>query len=460
MHRSFAAGPLVASSALALLTASLSSSLAAQLQWQLVSLPQSPPPRYGHTVDGWNYVFGGRDAGQAFADAWVFVTPLIGWQPMPTVTAPSPRSRHAMATGLLFGGEDFAGQKNAETWVFTTTFGSVPLGQPFASSWTQMAPAHAPSARSGHAMTSFAVGQWLLFGGETAAGVSGESWVFAAGDWHQVVSSPSPPARSGHVLLPLSAGCLLLGGGDGTQVFGDAWLFDGQQWQSLPGVPFAATGAGVAHDYFGRLRHAFLCGRDATGALRTIVQERGDRIDDGVWYEHQVLGAMPAREQSVAFTYFGFPYYVFGGRDAQGQVLGDTWRLAPTHVPSSVLIGSGCGPGSWSNEGPELWLPLPSLLLGSTRDLRMFTHTPGTLSVIGLQLGTAPAPQPCQITLLPDALLLGLSSTLIADFTISLHVPFVESLRGLDISVQAIAFEATGPGGIAISKVGLIHVGD
>jgi len=458
MHRSFAAGPLVASSAVALLTASLSSSLAAQLQWQLVSLPQSPPPRYGHTVDGWNYVFGGRDAGQAFADAWVFVNPLIGWQPMPTATAPSPRSRHAMATGILFGGEDFAGQKNAETWVFTSTFGSAPPGQPFTSSWTQMAPSHAPSARSGHALASFAVGQWLLFGGETAAGVSGESWVFANGDWQQVVSSQSPPARSGHVLVPLSGTCLLLGGGDGTQVFGDAWLFDGQQWQSLPGVPFAATGAGVANGSYGRLRHAFVGGRDATGALRTVVQERGDRLDDGVWYEHQVLGAMPAREQGVAFDYFGFPYYVFGGRDAQGQALGDTWRLAPTHVASWELIGSGCGPGSWSNEGPELWLP--TLVIGSTRDLRMFTHTPGTLALMGLQLGTAPAPQPCQITLLPDAIVFGLSSTLIADFRIPLNVPFVESLHGLDISVQALAFEATGPGGIAISKVGLIHVGD
>ena len=458
MHRSFAAFPLRASSAAALLAVSLSSSLAAQLQWQLVSSPQNPPPRYGHAVDGWRFVFGGRDASQAFADSWVFASPSNGWWPMPTATAPSPRSGHAMALGLMFGGEDVAGQKNAETWMFTTTFGSVPLGQPFTSSWTQMAPAHAPSARSGHSLAAFAVGQWLLFGGETAAGVSGESWVFTNGDWQQVVSSQSPSARSGHVLVPLSVGCLLLGGGDGTQVFGDAWLFDGQQWQSLPGVPFAATGAGFAHDQYGRLRHAFVGGRDATGALRTVVHERGDRLDDGVWYEHQVLGAMPARERAVAFDYFGFPFYVFGGRDAQGQALGDTWRLAPTHVPSSVLIGQGCGPGAWGNNGPELWGA--NLVLGSTRHLRMFTFTPGTLALMGLQLGTAPAPQPCQITLLPDAIVFGLSSPVVADFSFPLHVPFVESLHGLDLSVQALAFEATGPGGIAISNVLLIHVGD
>jgi hypothetical protein len=455
----FAASPRFPAPGAALLIASLSSSLAAQLQWQWVSSPQSPAPRYGHTVDGWNFVFGGRDAGHAFADAWVFVSPAAGWLPMPTATAPSPRSGHAMALGLMFGGEDFAAQKNAETWQFTTTFGSVPIGHAFASSWTQLLPAHSPSARSGHALAAFAVGRWLLFGGETATGVSGESWVFANGDWQQVVGIQSPPARRGHVLVPRSGGCVLFGGSDGNRVFGDAWWFDGQQWQALSSVPFAATGAGVAHDGFGRLRHAFFGGRDAAGALRTVVQERGDRLDEGVWYDHQPIGTMPARDHAVAFTVFGFPYYVFGGRDTQGQALGDTWRLAPTHGASSSVIGSGCGPGAWSNEGPELLLP-NDLVLGGTRDLRMFTNTPGTLAAMGLQLGIVPAPQPCQITVVPDAVFFGLSSTLIADFSIALHVPFVDGLRGLDISVQALALESTGPGGIAISRVGRVRVGD
>ncbi|MCB9877138.1 MAG: hypothetical protein H6835_05995 [Planctomycetes bacterium] len=435
----------------------VASPLTAQLAWQQVQVPQGPAARYDHTVTGYGYVFGGRDADQAFDDMWVFASPATGWLPMPTATKPSPRSGHAMLGMLMFGGADGDGVRNDETWLFATNFGTTPPGQPFTSSWTQLTPAHAPSPRSGHAIAY--VGQtYVLFGGATDSGYDAETWLFENGDWHQLVGGPTPPARAGHVMIPVDGGCQLLGGNDASQTFGDAWLFDGQQWLTQGDTPFAATEACLAQDNGSRLRHALLGGRAADGVLRTLAHERCYYFDDGVWIEQQPTGAMPPRESAVAFPFgLTMPYYVFGGRDAQGQALGDLWMLQATHPAGWNVIGSGCGPGAWGNDGPDLILP--SLALGSTRTISAATATAGTIAVIGLQLGTAPAPLPCQVAIVPESIQVGLTSSL-GYFDVQLHAPLFESLRGLDVSVQALAFEAAAAGGLALSKVGLIHLGD
>ena len=59
---------------------------------------------------------------------------------------------------LLFGGLD--GLINGETWVYDLS----------ANTWTNQAPAAAPSARLAHAMASLGGDQVLLFGGEADGG--------------------------------------------------------------------------------------------------------------------------------------------------------------------------------------------------------------------------------------------------------------------------------------------------
>ncbi|MCB9878879.1 MAG: hypothetical protein H6835_14890 [Planctomycetes bacterium] len=448
----------------------LAPSLTAQLQWQQVPTLQSPSPRYGHATVRWGITFGGRDETQAFADTWIFEGGAVGWRPMPTANAPSPRHRHAMDMDiddtLMFGGADAGGVRNGETWRFTTTWMNVAPGQPFASSWTQLSPAHAPSPRDGHALAF----DWmtattaLLFGGRTDAGLSDETWLWNGGDWQLLATGAGPSAREAHRLQPVVDGWLLFGGNDDAQALADCWHFDGSQWQQLADMPFAATGAAIAHLSFERQRVVFVGGRDQGGYLRDAVHEYGTWTPE--WFEQPVLGTVPSREGASAVEqYLQLPSLetvmtavVFGGRDAQGHALGDTLRLQPTNVAEAQLLGTGCGPGAWSNDGPELFLQ--RVILGNRARLSMFSHTPGALCVFGMQLGEAAAPQPCQVTVVPALLFFGLSSATVAQFVQDVTIPFYAPLRGQSLSLQGLVFEPAAANGIALSQVGVLRLGD
>ncbi|MCA8952372.1 MAG: hypothetical protein KDE27_22875 [Planctomycetes bacterium] len=442
--------------------------LTAQLTWQPIATASAPAARWGHAMTRWGITFGGRDGSQAFADTWVFYG-QVGWQPMPTTQSPSPRHGHAMDMALydtlMFGGADANGVRNGETWMFTTNWMNVPIGSAFTSSWTQLSPAHAPSARAGHALAydSQTSSVAVLFGGRTDSGLSNETWRFDGTDWQQVTTTLSPPAREGHQLLPYGHDWLLFGGNDDTQVFDDAWLFDGTTWQPLPSMPFAATECAGVLLGFERRRQVFVGGSDAGGQVQTAVYERG--LDNGTWFAQPTAGAMTARAgATVIDEYVSWPYdamttVLFGGRDAQGNALGDTWRLVPANLPSRETLGSGCGPGAWSTTGgPNLFLP--RVILGNTGQLGTFTHTPSTLTAIGLQLGQVAAPQACQIAIVPEAVWLGVSDPVTGGFGVDLAIPFAEPLRGVKLSMQTAAIEATSPLGFALSALGVIGLGD
>lgn len=446
------------------------SPLVAQLQWQTVSSAQSPAPRYDHAVARWGITFGGRDATQAFADTWIFEGGASGWKPMPTAITPSPRSRHAMDMDLddvlMFGGIDASGVRNGETWRFSTNWMNVPPGQPFVSSWTQLAPAHAPSPRDGHALAYdlMTVTSAVLFGGRTDAGLSDETWLWSGGDWQLLAPGTAPSPREGHRLQPVVDGWLLFGGNDDSQVFADCWHFDGTVWQQLPDMPFAATRAAVTYLSFERQRVVIVGGRDQNGVASAAVHEYGTWTAG--WFAQPVVGTVPSREGATVVEQYhqlaplqqAMTAVVFGGRDAQGNALGDTWRLVPGNVAEVQYLGSGCGPGAWSNGGPELFF-MP-VVLGNRARLSMFSHTPGSLCVFGMQLGEAPAPQPCQVTVVPELLFFGLSDPAIGQFVQNVTVPFFAPLRGQSLAVQGLVFEPAAANGIALSHVGVLRIGD
>lgn len=440
--------------------------LLAQLRWEPVVTPQAPAPRYGHATTSYGFLFGGRDQTQAFADSWVLE--FWGWLPVATTTAPSARHGHALADRsdfstyliseyLLFGGEDLTGTKDGTTWRFTGHHQPVPGGYPvFIGSWQQLVLATAPSPRSGHAM---AYDYWnatecLLFGGNTASGSSDETWRFANGAWQQLQPAVRPPARAGHQLLAVSGGWVLCGGADGATPCADSWFFDGLSWQPLPTAPLPGTEALSA--WSNRGRHAVLVSSLIGGTIQSALLER---TTAGTWLLQEQIGALPQRLGASVFDWVEPELLVlFGGRDAQGQVLGDTLRLVPEHVAATTLIGAGCGPGPWSiNNGPDLLAP--RLLLGSTGTIRLYTATPDTLVLFGLQLGAAPAPAPCTITVVPELIEARITDAqLLAE--VRLGVPFSPALRGLQVSGQALAFEPLAANGIAISRVAVMSVGD
>jgi hypothetical protein len=438
---------------LATALATLAAPAAAQLTWTEIKSPQSPSPRFGHAFASGSYLFGGRDTKQAFADTWLWTG--FYWQTLPTSASPSARHGHAMAyqsTGpLLFGGADAAGNTNGETWRLGAT-------------WTQLTTQHAPSPRHGHAMMNdWWTNRVFLFGGLTTTGASDELWCFENGDWQLLATDRKPPARHGHALLSSrQGGVLLVGGSDGATTFDDTWRFDGQAWTRLAVVPFAASGVATASLGFERRRDLFVGGIDASGAMRTTVHERGA---NGTWFEQPTAGAIPARQQAIASdNLFCAPggivttAIVFGGRDANGRALGDTWQLAPAHIANYEWSGTGCGPGGWGLDGPNL--SLSSVTIGNTDDIRIFTLTPNTLVVLGAQLGVA-APPACSITIEPQLTMFAVSDAPFGMATIPLAVPFTPLLRGESISLQCIALEPMWqPTGLAVSRLGILRLGD
>jgi len=138
--------------------------------------PVSARYKYAMTAEGCGedpaVLFGGLTSGDTLnGETWTFAIDSGGWQQR-EVTGPDPRCLAALAKAgsyetsraILFGGEG-AGGLLGDTWEWN------------GSQWSQLALPTAPSPRKGHAMVYDSVRNVLvLFGGETATGRSAETW--------------------------------------------------------------------------------------------------------------------------------------------------------------------------------------------------------------------------------------------------------------------------------------------
>jgi hypothetical protein len=438
--------------------------LPAQLRWDVMPQALRPAARYDHAMTGYGVLFGGRDGTQAFADTWTLET--WGWRQVLTANAPSARSGHTLAASgffagsvfhtdlLLFGGEDAAGNLRGDTWRFVGHHTSTPPLPVFVGDWQPLPAANAPTPRTQHAMAyDWATNtEIVLFGGRTAAGANDETWRFAGGTWSQLAPAVRPPARYGHALLASPDGFVVFGGTDGTTVFADAWRFDGTTWMRVAAPP--GGGQQASSDWTMRSRNVVVAASATAGGITTAVFER---THDGAWLAQEQAGALPLRT-GLAMTAWVAPAMAvaFGGRDAQGNASDETLQLVPVHAATWQMLGSGCGPGAWSNTGPDLF-PRPHLL-GSEATTRMYTASANTLLALGVQLGTAPAPS-CSVSIAPD-LVLAFVTNGVGFAEWPLAVPFDPALRGLTLSLQALAFEPQGPNGLAVSRLYVIGVGD
>jgi hypothetical protein len=153
------------------------------------------------------------------------------WSNLTISTKPTARSGASLVylnngTSLLFGGITTAGAYLDETWLYTHA----------TETWTQLSPAHKPSARTRHAMTyDSARGRVVLFGGTDAGGADAETWEYYAGDWTQAAPVASPGAMQfascGMTFDSARGVCVLYGGGK-------FWEYDGATWADC-GHPLA-----------------------------------------------------------------------------------------------------------------------------------------------------------------------------------------------------------------------------
>ncbi|MGA7419541.1 MAG: kelch repeat-containing protein, partial [Acidimicrobiales bacterium] len=228
---------------------------------------------------------------------------------------------------ILFGGSS-AGGPLGDTWLWTGT------------TWDGLSPAASPPARAFASMAyDQATGQLILFGGRGTDGAAlGDTWSWTGSTWAQLAPSTSPPARSFASLAydrsRSSAGLVLFGGstGPGPTYLGDTWAWDGTSWSDLAPAtsPPVRDSASMADDpSTGQL--TLFGGSDGGSHL-------GDtwEWDGSTWAQLAPTTSPPARYSAPLTYHTGTDQLVlFGGDGATGTKLDDTWlwgtRTGPSH---------------------------------------------------------------------------------------------------------------------------------
>ncbi|MGH9126546.1 MAG: Kelch repeat-containing protein [Acidimicrobiales bacterium] len=236
--------------------------------WAEEAPANGPPPLAAasmayDSVNNRLLLFGGKTAGGAVSSQtwswdgtkWTLVPQPAGLGSPPARYGASVADDTVAGVDVLFGGIGSAGTALGDTWSWN------------GSAWTQLAkaPAPAPTARTGAAMTFDAArGDIVLFGGAstgsggTTSGLQADTWTFDGTNWTQQTPGSGPPARTAAAFgFDLGSGNSILfggvGGPSGTTTLGDTWLWNGFAWStSLPITqvpslnPPARSGASIA----------------------------------------------------------------------------------------------------------------------------------------------------------------------------------------------------------------------
>jgi hypothetical protein len=176
-------------------------------------------------------LFGGWDLHQFRSDTWAWNG--TDWTELHPAHSPSARYYTGMAYDsargrvLLFGGEGSGGPLN-DTWAWNGT------------DWTQLHPAHTPAKRWAMGMSGDAANNTVvLFGGlrRPSLPAFGDTWTWNGSDWTQQSPAHSPARRyyPGMTYDPARVKVMLMGGvGQGT--YADAWTWDGADWTQILGA--------------------------------------------------------------------------------------------------------------------------------------------------------------------------------------------------------------------------------
>lgn len=229
--------------------------------------------------------------------------------------------------GAVWAGQPVAGPGPR----LSATFGFDPVGQrcvlyggnggsgPLADCWSWdgstwlLLATNAPPGPREHAAMAFspAAGALVLYGGSSAT----TTWRLAGNGWTQVVTAHDPGPRSGRLVRD-AFGLLLVTGDPETE-----WRFSGSDWSAVAS-PWSVTprprfdGAAACDRVRGRSLHF--------GGLG--VADAGQTFDTR--WRNIASANPPAPRTSAQACWSGIEQSVllFGGRNAQNQLLGDTWN--------------------------------------------------------------------------------------------------------------------------------------
>lgn len=215
---------------------------------------------------------------------------------------------------------------------------SAPLALPItADAWTNVSVGQrfSPPGLVGASVAYDPLDNYLvLFGGCSAVAcpVPAQTWRFAGGNWSQIaVGSTEPPARDfASMTYDSKDGYVLLvgGWGAGGAPLNDTWAFVGGVWTNLtqPGTtPPAGGGAGMTFDP----ADGYVVRFGGAGNASTPTAQTWGFVA-GSWRNLSAFaGAPPTARTGAGLAWDDTDSYalLFGGMDARGRLLGDSWSF-------------------------------------------------------------------------------------------------------------------------------------
>lgn len=323
-------------------------------------------------------------------------------------------------------------------------FGGLPSDEMWrwdGAAWRSLQPAHRPPPGSGQLMaTDPARGRVVLF-----SHFSAQTWEWDGQDWSERTPPIGPGVRSGAALAyDPSRGRVVLHGGmepSSGQSLADTWEWDGTSWhaQLAAGGP-AVAGPCMAWD----------------PTRRALVLE-----DVGALWEYAAAGwrslatrrPLPPLASNSSMEFDPQRRALLVVRDAGiATLIGD---VVPAEVNS---LGGACG---GAGAVPQLDADLPRLGRSAHLELRGANPQRVTLLAVGLRASPFSVGTGCVWS--PDALAATLIGTTdpagAANFMVG--VPYALSLRGLELTTQAVVFDPqSGATGLALSEGLRLRLGD
>jgi hypothetical protein len=186
-------------------------------------------------------------------------------------------------------------------------------------------------------------GRTVLFGGQTAAGLSGDTWEWDGENWTQVADT-GPRKRSGHAMaFDSTRGRVVLFGGDGGTRLDDTWEWDGNEWvQQDDTGPSPRVNPAMAYDT-GRHRMVLFGGATADPGLGDTWERNG-----AGWSQESDFGPDPCAGAAMVFK--GGSVALFGGVGTLGPfpvnppaptVFSRSWEWDGKHWTARQDMGPG-----------------------------------------------------------------------------------------------------------------------
>ena len=345
-------------------------------------------------------LFGGLTMNGPQNDTWTWDG--TNWTQSHPAQSPPPRSIAAIAYDsqhgqtVVFGGLGSSSSLLGDTWLFDGT------------NWTQ-SQQPGPPERALHAMAYDSQhGQVVMFGGLNLNGTSlNDTWLWDGSSWTLAHPQFSPPPRGGHSMAydATHGQVVMFGGNNGSSYFNDTWLWDGTNWK--PVTPQNSPPLNVLQQMVYDSPHdqvVLFGGGTSTVITSNPVPANGPLFNatwlwDGTnWAQATPANSPPVRNRfGMAFDAGHVQAVVFGGRDANGDFLGDTWTWSggavvtppPPPSPTITSIESASGYGGFSAVAPGSWIEIyGSNLAPDTREWAGsdFTGSNAPISLDGVQV--------------------------------------------------------------------------